>query len=172
MMQPDPAAPAIAAGSERLMSLYAGLRGHAWLKKLFSARRNTDLLPLAQTLLTLSDELTQALLPTVQMAPDAADACWQQALAELPPPALKLLADESQLVWTIWKSQLDTNDATAARFTQMMRLAAQAQRPLGLDQSGRAGCAGSGISGRLRRAPAGVAHHAGLARRGGRCDLP
>lgn len=130
MMRPDPDAPAIASGSERLMSLYAGLRGHAWLKKLFSTRRNTDLLPLAQTLLTLSDELTQALLPTVQMAPDAAEACWQQALAELPPPALKLLADESQLVWTIWKSQLDTNDATAARFAQMMRLAAQAQSAL------------------------------------------
>jgi ATP-dependent helicase/nuclease subunit B len=41
------------AASERLMSLYADLRQHAWLKKLFSARRNTDLLPLAEILLTL-----------------------------------------------------------------------------------------------------------------------
>ncbi|HSY26927.1 MAG TPA: PD-(D/E)XK nuclease family protein, partial [Burkholderiaceae bacterium] len=34
----------------RLMDLYAELRQHAWLKKLFSARRNADLLPLAQML--------------------------------------------------------------------------------------------------------------------------
>ncbi len=39
--------------SERLMNLYGELRQHAWLKKLFGARRNTDLLPLAQILLTL-----------------------------------------------------------------------------------------------------------------------
>ncbi len=45
------------------MDLYAELRQHGWLKKLFTARRKTDLLPLAQVLLALSDELTRALLP-------------------------------------------------------------------------------------------------------------
>lgn len=121
------------ASSERLMSLYAQLRQHGWLKKLFAARRNTDLLPLAETLLALSDELTQAMLPSLHAQaadlPDA-DTRWQQALEQLSPVARHLLSDETQLVWTIWKSQLDAGDATVVRFTQMMRLAEQAHQPL------------------------------------------
>ena len=66
------------------MSLYAELRQHAWLKKLFIARRNTDLLPLAQTILKLSDELTQSHLPALRISADAAAARWQAALAQLP----------------------------------------------------------------------------------------
>lgn len=120
-----PSTPA-ASNSARLMSLYAELRQHAWLKKLFTARRNTDLLPLAQTLLTLSDELTQSLLPTLQ----AAEECWQAALAQLPPSARNILSDESQLVWSIWKSQLDGSDALAQRYTQMLQLAERADGPL------------------------------------------
>ena len=118
------------ASSERLMSLYAQLRQHAWLKKLFTARRNTDLLPLAETLLALSDELTQAMLPAMRVQPDAADARWQQAIEQLSPVARHLLSDETQLVWTIWKSQLDANDAIVTRFAQMMTLARQATQPL------------------------------------------
>ncbi|MBS0307339.1 MAG: PD-(D/E)XK nuclease family protein [Proteobacteria bacterium] len=119
-----------AAASERLMSLYAGLRQHAWLKKLFSARRNTDLLPLAQTLLTLSDELTQSLLPQLQHAPDQAAARWQAALEQMTPSARHVLSDESQLVWSVWQSQLDGRDPGLMRFANMMRLAQQAAAPL------------------------------------------
>ena len=118
------------AASKRLMSLYADLRQHAWLKKLFSARRNTDLLPLAEILLTLSDELTQVMLPSLKASPDAADARWQAALEQLSPVARNLLSDETQLVWTIWKSQLDANDAIVTRYGQMMRIAQQAYLPL------------------------------------------
>ncbi|MNS22819.1 ATP-dependent helicase/deoxyribonuclease subunit B [compost metagenome] len=118
------------APSERLMSLYADLRQHAWLKKLFSARRNTDLLPLAEILLSLSDELTQAMLPELNVSSDVADARWQAALEQLSPVARSLLSDETQLVWTIWKSQLDASDAIVHRFAQMMRIAEQAQLPL------------------------------------------
>ncbi|WP_112993075.1 PD-(D/E)XK nuclease family protein [Herminiimonas fonticola] len=118
------------AASERLMSLYADLRQHAWLKKLFSARRNTDLLPLAEILLALSDELTQAMLPSLKASPAAADARWQAALEQLSPVARNLLSDETQLVWTIWKSQLDANDAIVTRYAQMMRIAQQAHLPL------------------------------------------
>ncbi len=118
------------APSERLMSLYANLRQHAWLKKLFSARRNTDLLPLAEILLTLSDELTQAMLPSLKSSSDAVDARWQAALEQLSPAARNLLSDETQLVWTIWKSQLDANDAIVTRYKQMMRIAQQAYLPL------------------------------------------
>lgn len=127
---PPQAGTAATAPSERLMSLYADLRQHAWLKKLFSARRNTDLLPLAEILLTLSDELTQAMLPELKASPDVADARWQAALEQLSPVARNLLSDETQLVWTIWKSQLDASDAIVHRFAQMMRIAAQAQLPL------------------------------------------
>ncbi|HEY8101759.1 MAG TPA: PD-(D/E)XK nuclease family protein [Burkholderiaceae bacterium] len=116
--------------SDRLMSLYAELRQHAWLKKLFIARRNTDLLPLAQTILKLSDELTQSQLPSLRIAPDAAEVRWQAALAQLPLNAKHVLSDESQLVWTIWKSQLDGNDAIAQRYAQMMQLAERAEEPL------------------------------------------
>ncbi|MEO6351848.1 MAG: PD-(D/E)XK nuclease family protein [Burkholderiaceae bacterium] len=133
LLPPQADGAAIAHDSERLMALYAGLRQHAWLKKLFSAKRNTDLLPLAQTLLSLSDELTQALLPAQlgpETAPDNLDQHWQAALAELSPPARQLLSDETQLVWTIWKSQLEQNDASAARLLQMLRFAAQAHGPL------------------------------------------
>lgn len=120
----------VTAPSERLMSLYASLRQHAWLKKLFSARRNTDLLPLAEILLALSDELTQAMLPALNVSPDAADTRWQAALEQLSPVARNLLSDETQLVWTIWKSQLDASDAIVTRFAQMMRLVQQAQLSL------------------------------------------
>lgn len=119
-----------ASASERLMALYAGLRQHGWLKKLFSARRNTDLLPLAQTLLALSDELTQSLLPQLQLAPEEVDKRWQAALAQLTPSARRILSDESQLVWSVWKSQLDGGDPCVIRFTHMMRLAGRADAPL------------------------------------------
>jgi ATP-dependent helicase/nuclease subunit B len=115
---------------ERLMSLYAELRQHGWLKKLFTARRNTDLLPLAQTLLTLFDELSRALLPAMRLAPDAAETRWQSALEQLPVPARSMLSDEAQLVWSLWKSQLDANDPTAICFAQMMRIANAADAPL------------------------------------------
>lgn len=121
---------AATAPSERLMALYADLRQHAWLKKLFSARRNTDLLPLAEILLALSDELTQAMLPSLQISPDAGHARWQAALEQLSPRARNLLSDETQLVWTIWKSQLDASDAIVLRYGHMLRLAQLAQQPL------------------------------------------
>lgn len=109
--------------SERLMQLYAQLRQHGWLKKMFTARRNTDLLPLAQTLLSLSDELTQALLPAMERTPGDADERWQAALAQLSPSARSMLSDEAQLVWSIWQSQLDGNDKTAQRYQRMLALA-------------------------------------------------
>lgn len=114
-----------AGDSERLMNLYSQLRQHGWLKKLFVARRNTDLLPLAQTLLTLCDELTQSLLPGLGLGlgPGAAHQRWQTALEQLTPAARQILSDESQLVWSIWKSQLDGNDAGVARFAKLIRLA-------------------------------------------------
>jgi ATP-dependent helicase/nuclease subunit B len=130
MQPPDAAEAAVASGSERMMSLYAELRQHAWLKKLFSARRNTDLLPLAQMLLTLFDELTEALLPSMHLSPDAAEERWQAALEQLPLPARNMLSDEAQLVWSLWKSQLGGNDATAACFARMMHVAANADAPL------------------------------------------
>lgn len=129
MLPPDPAS-APAADSERMMSLYAELRQHAWLKKLFTARRNTDLLPLAQMLLTLCDELTRSLLPTLQLAPESVELRWQAALEKLSSSARDLLSDEAQLVWSIWTSQLDRNDAAALRFAQMMRVATHADAPL------------------------------------------
>ncbi|HEY4319029.1 MAG TPA: PD-(D/E)XK nuclease family protein [Herbaspirillum sp.] len=137
-LQP-PRADGIAAAheSERLMRLYAELRQHGWLKKMFGARRNADLLPLAQTLLSLSDELTEALLPAMQRAQEGVDddgagaeARWDAALAQLPPSARALLSDEAQLVWSIWRGQLDASDAFALRFEQMRRLAAEATAPL------------------------------------------
>ncbi|MCU6432774.1 PD-(D/E)XK nuclease family protein [Undibacterium sp. Jales W-56] len=120
----------ISASSERLMGLYAELRQHAWLKKLFTARRNTDLLPLAQTLLNLSDELTQALLPAVQSDKEGTMQRWHAALAQLSQPSQKILSEEAQLVWTIWQSQLDERDAIVHGHQQWMRIAQQAQEPL------------------------------------------
>lgn len=130
MQAPQRDAPAAASSAERLMGLYAELRQHAWLKKLFSARRNTDLLPLAQTLIALFDELSVALLPELQVAPGAADERWQAALEQLPLPTRKLLSDEAQLVWSLWKSQLDGGDPCAADFAGMLRIAAAADAPL------------------------------------------
>jgi ATP-dependent helicase/nuclease subunit B len=130
LQPPQTSNPAPMAHSERLMALYAQLRQHAWLKKLFAARRNTDLLPLAQMLLTLSDELTQSLLPDIQAGAETVAQRWQEALAQFSPSARQLLSDETQLVWSIWKSQLDTNDPCAALFAQMMRLADDPQEPL------------------------------------------
>jgi len=115
---------------ERLMVLYSALRQQAWLKKLFTARRNTDLLPLAQTLLALCDELSQALLPELRDGSDAADERWDKALEQLSPIARHVLSDEAKLVWSVWKSQLGADDANLVRLTQMMSLAKQAEAPL------------------------------------------
>ena len=124
---PAPAVPV--ADGERLMALYAQLREHAWLKKLFSARKNTDLLPLAQTLITLSDELTLAMLPLTAQGEELRHV-WQTSLAQLPVPAQQLLSDEAQLVWQIWQSQLDGQDRISLRFEQMLQLAELAADPL------------------------------------------
>ncbi|MBV8624088.1 MAG: PD-(D/E)XK nuclease family protein [Herbaspirillum sp.] len=136
-MQP-PGEQAPPSESERLMQLYAQLREHAWLKKMFSARRNADLLPLAHTLLALSDELTLALLPEIragaQDADDAAAGRWTQALAQLleplAPSAHGMLSDEAALVWQVWKSQLDAGDRIVQRFDAMLALAERASLPL------------------------------------------
>ena len=119
-----------ASGNERLMALYAELRQHAWLKKLFAARRNIDLLPLAQTLLLLADELSAALWPGMAAEPGSAEQRWERALAQLPPSAQALLSDEAQLVWSVWKTQLDASDPTVALHGRMMALAESACTPL------------------------------------------
>ncbi|WP_075257063.1 PD-(D/E)XK nuclease family protein [Herbaspirillum camelliae] len=135
-MQP-PGEDAPPSESERLMQLYAQLREHGWLKKMFSARRNADLLPLAHTLLDLSDELTLALLPEIRASAAGADAIagrWTQALAQLlaplAPSAHAMLSEEAALVWQIWKIQLDARDRIVQRFDAMLDLAARASLPL------------------------------------------
>lgn len=123
-----------ASESARMMALYAELRQHGWLKKMFSARRNTDLLPLAQTLIALFDELSAALLPTLHTSADAAEARWRAALATLEPGLAAgvrhLLSEEAQLVWTLWKSQLDAADPAVQRLAALRELAAQSDAPL------------------------------------------
>lgn len=126
----QPPAQTNATDSARMMTLYAELRQHGWLKKLFSARRNTDLLPLAQTLVALFDELSAALLPAMHSEAGSAEARWEAALAKLSPPARTLLSDEAQLVWTLWKSQLDGNDPNALLLAGMLNLAKSADGPL------------------------------------------
>jgi ATP-dependent helicase/nuclease subunit B len=118
--------------NERLMSLYAELRQHGWLKKLFGAKRNTDLLPLTQTILALIDELTTALLPEMDIVQDAPDVDqrWDRALAQLPLSARSLFSHESELVWSIWKAQLDLDDPGALRYRSMVDLAKRAAVPL------------------------------------------
>jgi ATP-dependent helicase/nuclease subunit B len=129
-LPPDPDAPPPASAAARMMSLYGELRQHGWLKKLFSAQRNTDLLPLAQTLLALFDELSRALVPSLHLSPEVAEERWQAALEQLPPPARSILSDEAHLVWALWKSQLSSSDPVAACFSRMMRLAELATEPL------------------------------------------
>ena len=126
----DDAKATAATGNERVMLLYAALRQHAWLKKLFGTRRNTDLLPLAQTLLALSDELTAAMLPAMERQPEEVEDRWEAALAQLLPSARSLLSEEAQLVWTVWKTQLDATDPGALKFARILRLAAEASTPL------------------------------------------
>lgn len=131
------------ANSQRLLALYGQLREHGWLKKLFAASDSIDLLPLANTLLELCDELSNALLPALagnigasagQRAAGRLDARWQQALQQLVQqmglPARQLLSEEAQLVWTIWKAQVDADDPALLRLQAMLRLASEARRPL------------------------------------------
>ncbi len=123
--EPLPAAP-----GERLMELYAQLRELGWLKKLFDARRNTDLLPLARTLLSLSDELTSALLPAALAQADEVEDRWRAALQQLSPQAAALLSNESQLVWNLWHAQRDARDPGLVRHAMLQRLASVTDKPL------------------------------------------
>ncbi len=127
---PDPYAEPPASATERLMALYASLRETGWLKKLFAARRNTDLLPLAQTLVGLADELTAALLPVALAQPEQVEDRWQAALAQLSPRAAALLSDEAQLVWKLWQIERDERDPGMARHVALQRTAADAAFPM------------------------------------------
>lgn len=127
---PEIAAEPPASATERLMALYASLRETPWLKKLFAARRNTDLMPLAQTLIAIADELTAALLPAALAQPDAVEDRWQAALKQLSPRAAALLSDEAQLVWKLWQVERDARDPGVARHAAMQRAAASAEMPL------------------------------------------
>lgn len=119
-----------ASSGERLMSLYASLRELPWLKKLFAARRNTDLMPLAQTLLTICDELTAALLPAALAQPEAIEDRWHAALAQLSPRAAALLSDEARLVWNLWQAERDARDPGIRLHAAMQRAATEAALPL------------------------------------------
>lgn len=127
---PEPDAEPPAAPTERLMTLYASLREIGWLKKLFAARRNTDLLPLAQTLIGLGDELTAALLPAALAQPAEVEDRWRAALAQFSPRAAALLSDEAQLVWQLWQVERDARDPGLARHHALQRAAAAAPCPL------------------------------------------
>ncbi len=133
---PEAGAALPATPSERLMALYAQLRETPWLKTLLTARRNTDLLPLAQTLLSLNDELSAALLPAALAQPDDVEDRWKAALAQLSPRAgaaaaePALLSNEAHLVWSLWQGERDARDPGLARHLAMQRAAAAAEFPL------------------------------------------
>ena len=127
---PEPGAQGAASPGERLISLYASLRELGWLKKLFTARRNTDLMPLAQTLLAICDELTAALLPAALAQPEAVEDRWHAALARLSPRAAALLSDEARLVWNLWQAERDARDPGIRLHATMQRAAAEAALPL------------------------------------------
>ena len=126
---PDPKQLTPSADSERLMLLYASLRKVAWLKTLMVAHRNTDLLPLAKTLLALGDELTEALLPSALSMPQQVERRWQIALQRLSPKAAAMLSDEAKLVWTIWETQRDARDPAVLRYAALKKAAASARLP-------------------------------------------
>ncbi len=127
---PDDTAAQPASSVERLLALYASLRQTPWLKKLFAARRNTDLLPLAQTLISIADELTKALLPSALAQPASVDDRWRAALAQLSPRSKSLLSDEAQLVWQLWHVERDARDPGVVRHAALQRFAKQASAPL------------------------------------------
>lgn len=128
--QPPDVAADPATATERLMELYASLRETGWLKKAFDTRRNTDLLPLAQTLLAIADELTAALLPSALAQGDDIEDRWKAALAQLSPRAAGLLSDEAHLVWKLWQVERDARDPGVARHAALQRAAASAALPL------------------------------------------
>lgn len=130
MQAPSAEKPVSPAASARLLSLFAELREHAWLKSLFGATSNADLLPLAQTLLSLSDELTTAFLPTDAKSREQATQRWQTALESLPLPVKSLVSNETQLVWGIWQSQLDSGDVVLQKMRKLLQIASAAAEPL------------------------------------------
>jgi ATP-dependent helicase/nuclease subunit B len=127
---PEAGTQGTASSGERLMSLYASLRELPWLKKLFAARRNTDLMPLAQTLLAICDELTAALLPAALAQPETIEDRWYAALSQLSPRAAALLSDEARLVWNIWLAERDARDPGIRLHAAMQRAASAATLPL------------------------------------------
>jgi ATP-dependent helicase/nuclease subunit B len=114
----------------RTAALYAEMRRHPWLQRLFHAKRNTDLLPVAQSLLKLFDELSETLLPSMQTDADASDAEWRTALESLSMPAQGMLSDEARLVWTLWQGQLAADDSASFSPARIRRLAGIADAPL------------------------------------------
>ena len=127
---PEPGGTGAASASERMMLLYAKLRDNALIKSLLAAHRNTHLLPLAQTLLSINDELNAALLPSALAQPDGVEDRWRAALAQLSPRAAELLSNEARLVWTLWQGERDARDPGLARHNAMQRAAAAAEFPL------------------------------------------
>jgi ATP-dependent helicase/nuclease subunit B len=127
---PEPGGAGPATASERMMMLYANLRDNPLVKSLLSAPRNSDLLPLAQTLLSINDELNAALLPAALAQPEGVEDRWKAALEQLSPRAAEMLSYESRLVWTLWQGERDARDPGLARHNAMQRAAAAAEFPL------------------------------------------
>ena len=130
LQRPDENEPWPASQSERLLDLYAGLRQSGMVKQLLTAKHNVDLLPLARTLIKLSDELSAALLPSALAQPELMEDKWRAALHQLSPRTLDFLSGEAQLVWTLWQGERDPRDPALLRHKALQRLAAQPKQAL------------------------------------------
>ena len=121
---------------QRLLFAHQALKDQQWLRQALGAQADQALFNLAQTLVTLCDELSEVWLPRFAQATDS-DAILP--FAEILEPALeqayahihqRVLGEETQLLLAFWRALCEPNSPVILRWQNLQRLAQQISGPV------------------------------------------
>lgn len=106
-----------------IIKLYTQLRNNNALKKILPVYNTVDFLPLAQILLSLSNELIQVLLSTIQNFPNDVDEYFRIMSSKLPKFINDISSDEVKLVFSTCQNQCNNHNIIVQLFLRMLTLA-------------------------------------------------
>lgn len=128
---PEPNAPAVRSQTARLLSVQQTLKENDWLRKTLGAHSDGALWSLAQSLITVCDELAEEWLVAQPQQSLQYDKVLQKALeSAFNRLHQHVLGDEATLVLTFWRHLTSVHDPIPARWQQLQRLAAQTEHPV------------------------------------------
>lgn len=123
---------------QRLLFAHQALKHQQWLRQALGAQADQALFHLAQTLVTLCDELSEVWLPRFAETTNT-DSDAILPFADILEPALeaayahihqRVLGEETQLLLAFWRALCDTNSPVILRWQNLQRLAQQVTGPV------------------------------------------